>query len=741
MNWKKFFFTLLTLILAISVTACSKGNGKSSTDKASKGRFVEAALPIEDDIQFILGFHKTKEGHLEFLYVTKNYDQKHKVSKNQGVTWEDQENSWLKMLIESEQYPSFAAWDKNDTPYVGFNNYDEKTEEFTKTLGYIDEKNKLSLLPFSSPSDISGADAQGMKIAPNGDFLFDCTFSLIQTDSKTGEVKTIYEPKNVQELEGYAVYDDTLALSDGNIINLYSLETGKKQETITCKKSLGIQNESSTSYDSDYKTSRSITFDKDGNLYFADSEGIFHYLKDSTVLEQIVSGDLTSLTMPSLYINSLVPSEDGSFLILSQNNENYSLLSYKYDKNMPTLPEEELTVYTLEDNQTIRQAIGLFSRQNPNVHVTLELGIKDESDSLIDVMRLLTTRLMSGEGPDILVLDSLPISSYQEKGILMDLAELLKEPLENNELYSNAVLAYQQQESAVYAVPARFEVPMMFGDKTAVEKINDLDSLLTWLKNNRDSFKYPLICSDEKIIIRTLYPVCSSSFTLENGSIDMEGLSHFLSNIKELKDMQDQNQGKSFFDSFSYDFEAISWLTGAIGLDIGNVGFFQATYAPQTVITENKKGAQATLFNQNTFIPNTILGINSQSRQTELAKSFVQFSLSEKVLQYNFKNGLPVSVKAMDLNAHIPDDEENPRYSFYGSDDGSLNVKYPKPAYNENMKKLYASLDNPYFADNTVLTMILEETSKYFSGDVSLDSTMALLENKINTYLSEQETY
>lgn len=742
MNNKKLTCIILTLILLLFLTACSKGEGKAGTgQEASKGRFVEAALPFEDDIQFILGFHKTKEGDLEFLYVTNNYDQKHKVSKDQGVTWEDRENSWLKMLIKSEQYPSFAAWDKNDTVYVGLDNYDEKTEELTQTLGYIDEKNKLSLLPFSPPSDSSGANAQGMKIAPNGDFLFDCTFSLIQTDSKTGEVKTIYEPKNVQELEGYAVYDDTLALSDGNIINLYSLETGKKQETITCKKSLGIQNESSTTYDSDYKTSRSITFDKDGNLYFADSEGIFHYLKDSAVLEQIVSGDLTSLTMPSLYINNLVSGEDGSFLILSQNNENFSLLSYKYDKDMPTLPEEELTVYTLEDNQTIRQAIGLFSRQNPNVHVTLELGIKDESDSPMDVMRLLTTRLMSGEGPDVLVLDSLPISSYQEKGILMDLAELLKEPLENNELYSNAALAYQQQDGAVYAVPARFEVPMMFGDKTAVKQINDLDSLLTWLKNNRDSFKYPLICSDEKLIIRTLYPVCASSFTLENGSMDMKGLSHFLSNIKELKDIQDQSQDKPFFDSFSYDFDAISWLTGTIGLDIGNVGFFEAAYAPQTVITENKKGAQASLFNQNTFIPNTILGINSQSRQTELAKSFVQFSLSENVLQYNFKNGLPVSVKAMDLNAHIPDDEENPRYSFYGSDDGSLNVMYPKPAYNEKMKKFYASLDNPYFANDTVLTMILEETAKYFSGDVSLDSTMALLENKINTYLSEQETY
>lgn len=741
MNNKKLTCIILTLILLLSLTACSKGEGKAGTgQEASKGRFVETAVPFEDDIQFILGFHKTKEGSLEFIYTTKGYEQKHKISRDQGATWEDRENSWLNVLMESEQYPSFITWDKNDRPYVGIDIYDEKTEEVTNLLGYIDENNKLVLLSFSPPADSSGASAIGMEIAPNGDFLFDCIFSVIQTDSRTGEIKNTYILKNAQEMEGYAVYNDTLALSDGNIINLFSLETGKKLESITCKKSPDIQKESSTSYDSDYKTRRSITFDKDGNLYFADSEGIFHYLKDSAVLEQIVSGDLTSLTMPSLYIYDLVSGGDGSFLILSQNNENFSLLSYKYDKDMPTLPEEELTVYALKDNPTIRQAIGLFSRQNPNVHVTLELGITEEDGSVMDAMRLLTARLMSREGPDVLVLDSLPISSYQEKGILMDLSELLKEPLGNNELYSNIVSAYQQQDGAVFAVPARFEVPMMFGDKKAVKEIKDLDSMLTWIENNKDNFQLPIICSDEKNIIRILYPVCASSFTLENGSIDMNGLSHFLSNIKELKDM-DQSQGKSYYDTFSYDFEAISWLTGAIGLDIGNVGFFQATYAPQTIITENKKGAQATLFNQNTFIPNTILGINSQSRQTELAKNFVQFSLSEKVLQYNFKNGLPVSVKAMDLNAAIPADEENPRYSFYGSDDGSLNVKYPTPAYNEAMKKLYASLDKPYLEDETLLTMILEETAGYFNGTVSLDNTMNLLENKINTYLSEQETY
>lgn len=742
MGFKKSIFLFFSILILAGLTACAKGEtNENQKNNTAKGRFVETALPIEDKIQFILGFHQTKDDNLEILYVTNSYKVKHVISKDNGKSWEENADSWLLKVMDSNPSfsPVYVTWDKEDTPYMEYSVYDEDGEDFTNYLGIIDEKDKLTSLPFPAPTDESGATAVSMQIAPNGDFLFDCRFSLLQADSETGEIKHTYTTKNVQEIEGFAVYDNTLAFSDGDVIIFYNLDTGKKLNTITCIKGSGLETSKGISYHDDYKNTRKLVFDQEGALYFADSEGIFHSLKDSSVLEQIVPGDLTSLSMPSLSIQSMMLKSSSSFLLLTYNNEEFTLLSYDYDKDMPALPEEELTVYSLYDNQTIRQAIGVYCRKNPNVHINLELGIGGEDDSLMDAKRLLTARLMGKEGPDLMVLDSLPVSSYEDKGILMDLSPILKEPLEKEELYSNIALSFQKKDGAVYAVPARFTVPMMFGDEKAVGQIKDLDSMVNWLEANISSYKTGLYPASAKTLIQTLYPVCSFEIAADDGSLDMEKLTSFLVNIKKLTEINAEEE--YVLSELTYDFGAISWMKNSIGLDVGNVSYFQSTYAPRMVIKEKKKGKQATLFNQNTFIPSTILGINAQTEKKELAEDFLAFCLSWEVLEYNFKTGLPVSVKAMDKNASIPDDEKNSRYAYMGSDDGSLDVLYPSKKYNEEMKALYASLNKPYCGDDTLLDMIIEDSAGYFKDTASLESVMNVLQSKISTYQSEKEIY
>ena len=64
---------------------------------------------------------------------------------------------------------------------------------------------------------------------------------------------------------------------------------------------------------------------------------------------------------------------------------------------------------------------------------------------------------MAGDGPDVLVLDGLPIEAYIKKGILSDLNPVLGE--RKNELLPSVLSAYDT-EGKMYMLPARISFPM-----------------------------------------------------------------------------------------------------------------------------------------------------------------------------------------------------------------------------------------------------------------------------------------
>ena len=60
--------------------------------------------------------------------------------------------------------------------------------------------------------------------------------------------------------------------------------------------------------------------------------------------------------------------------------------------------------------------MGVYQRQNPDVRVSYEVALGDDSAvTESDAMRTLSTELLAGEGPDVLILDGMPVESYIEK--------------------------------------------------------------------------------------------------------------------------------------------------------------------------------------------------------------------------------------------------------------------------------------------------------------------------------------
>ena len=166
--------------------------------------------------------------------------------------------------------------------------------------------------------------------------------------------------------------------------------------------------------------------------------------------------------------------EDGPvFLVLFSSG----LSRFTYDETMPATPDKELKVYSLKKDQTLQQAVSAYQKAHQDVFVKYEVGMSGENGlTAEDAIKALNTEIMAGNGPDVIMLDGLPIESYLAKGMLADLSENLKAVEEKEEFFDNITRVYEE-DGKIYAIPTRFRIPLLMGNEEFVSNIQDLSSL------------------------------------------------------------------------------------------------------------------------------------------------------------------------------------------------------------------------------------------------------------------------
>ena len=209
-------------------------------------------------------------------------------------------------------------------------------------------------------------------------------------------------------------------------------------------------------------------------IYFAFHGGVYRHVIGGTAIEQIIDGATSSFGDPSMTLMDMVMMPDNEFVVLYND---VRLYRYTYDPNVPSVPERQLKVYSLVENYSMRQAVSLFQKTHQDVYVRYEIGMSGaDGVTREDAIRNLNTKIMSGEGPDILVLDGLPQESYEEKGILADMSGVVDGFGGEEELFPNVVEACRK-DGKIYELPIRIQIPMVAGREKYVEKIRDIETL------------------------------------------------------------------------------------------------------------------------------------------------------------------------------------------------------------------------------------------------------------------------
>lgn len=731
---RRLLAAILTLALAL-LTACTGEEAKPTA--TPMGRYTEDVLSLPDSLVSVTGFRAGGDGVLELLGYLKSglgYFR----SVDGGATWTAESPAWMENFNgeASTYFAAMAAWDAGGTLHLGVE-YTENSVQ-RRALARI-EGDGLRLLDWELPSASTGSVPKGMGFAENGDVLLDCWSELLQADTATGAVKQVYTAEKDGGgfwNDGWAVNGNTLVLSECDKLTWYDLTTGKETRSLSCAG--GSVEDYSGSY-------RVMDFLPDGSLLFADPAGLIRATDGSDTLEGLADGALTSLAAPTIRRVALVAME-GRYLVLAREGAVFKLFSYTYGANTPTLPAKELTVWSLTSNAIIHQAITSLQKSDPDLRVTYQIG-QSGKDAVTreDALRALATQITAGKCPDLLVLDGIPVDAYVEKGALADLSGRVDGLTGSGKVLPNIMDAYRQEDGSVYAVPARFQVPMLHGSDAAMDAIHDLTSMADWLEENQDSYtSYPIgAIYTRQDLLNFLYPVLASSLTGPDGGMDRDKLSDFLLQVRRILDLRSTEKD---WDAKGYPITyfchgATDVKAGISALNAGFMTSYQGYYAAWTVCKDMGGGRVDMLFDTLAFLPVTVMGMSAQSKQQDLCWRFIETVLSEEQQQTLPQYGIPVSSAALDAAPTAP---VNPEYfdSLIYNAAGEkvcigVMVEYPPEEYRAEMLGRLKSLDTPLFYDATVFQLICDGAADYFSGTSTLDTAVDGIIQKLELYDKE----
>ena len=703
---KRFLGIALYLSLSLGLlSGCGKGDGKE-TGNATMGRYVEQQAATVENADQAMGLCLGENG--DFVFYTAG-------SADGGAS--------LNRCVLSAESGEFTqtpmTWAKDLGNILDISEAEDGTtylvaaDDNYKTSVYQIKDQKAEAVDVSGLAQTESADGSqlcGVRSLPGGDFLL--LFGVAGASRYSGADAS---PQKEYAITGYnwsvSIHNGKM-LAPGmgkNELLVLNLDSGAQEQTVTF----------------DTLSLSSCQGMDDSGVYVADMTGIYRQIAGSSDWDRVVEGDLTSLSLPSAMLGGVVSDgADGFFAVLSA-VDGVKLMHYVYDPDIPAVPDTILTVFGLKDNSTIRQAIGAFQQQNPNVQIDFRIASEGAaSANTEDIIRTLNTELLNGDGPDILLLDGLPVNSYMEKGVLTDLTDGINTMAEGG-ILENIAKAYEY-EGHCYGIPSRFTIPAMAGEQSALGSVKSLEELADFTENSGNGGSPFLTPSNnlygEEGMMMDYYEDCSSDF-VESGKIDEAALAKYFTDMLRIQKAQESNfmetdigvvDGKVvLFElmGFMESDEDLFYVQEIKGYNATNVILFGLSGSGMS-----PEHALMPVFGEFFYTPRQAVGITSASKQQELALQFVNLLLSQTVQDVYLYDGFPVNSQSLDklVDNAIKNKENSTKF-----------------------REMCGQLNTPIFVDQVVREAVQSQMKGLLDETLTAESAAAAVMEKIELYLKE----
>ena len=598
------------------------------------------------------------------------------------------------------------------------------------------------------------------------------TTRMYRVSAESGETEYLFEADG--SVGFYAVCGDKIFMDMYDELQIYSLETLQKLDGDAVLED--ALTEAQGGNNGHYSFSYFLYPGEDDSIYVVTRQGLYRHVLYGSVMEQLIDGSLCSLgDISKMFVDMYVEEGENGMPVFYLLYDGSKLIRFVYDPQMPSVPETVLNVYSLYEDNNIRRVISAYRKAHPEVYVSYEVGVSG-TDGLTkdDAMKNLATRLASGEGPDILLMDDMPYSSYREKGVLMELDDVYEE-LKTKYGYFDNIIGAMRESGKLYTIPMTFYVPMLTGDAQTLSGIRTTEDMLAAFQN----YKAPAGVSkaglvDESIVLQCLSYTLGDSLVGEDGSLDKDALREFLELAKAIyetdkeamteEDVQKRLESqrifgsldsgarsrKNYFQSLSSDGALMRQLMWGGGFTVGSQGgdiryslnefyaLLQATNSDYMLLPGSGKMC----------LPISMLSVNASTSAPDGAKDFVKFALSDYLNDCDYLYGTPINRDALLKMEENPerDEQGNPSYEPYvfhafssNLDDHRIDfaIGWCKPEVYERYNAVLDSLDSVNLCESMLLDTLLEEGPRALSGERSIEETVNAIEKKVQLYLAE----
>lgn len=495
------------------------------------------------------------------------------------------------------------------------------------------------------------------------------------------------------------------------------------------------------------------------DFYYQDSNNVCGYNLSSGVSEPIFNW--IDVDVNSNNVRSIIELEDGSIAAFSEDYSNYSGDSVWELVTFTQVPASEipqkitLSLAAFYIDYDVRNAIINFNKTNDTYRIrATDYSAFNTEDDYNAGLTKLSTEIISGDIPDIILTAGLPISTYQKKGLIEDLTPYLKNDSElKDDILYDAFKPLLAEDGTLPAIARGFSISTLAGASSIVGDkpgwtLRDMDQALALMPQGT---KYlPETTLRGEIIDQFCRMMLSDFIDLTTGqcsfdSQDFKDILIFASKFPESIDWD------NYYEDINWDTESedAQVFYGKVMLsrqhlsDLWNVNSLKAMFhdQPFTYI-----GYPTSKSNGSVVEYDVLMSMSSSCKNKDGAWEFMRTILTPEY-QQNYGWTLCTNKTVFDNMV-----KEEMQVNTYIDENGQ-EVAYPNTAYiggqeievsrlsQADVDQILALLDGAkasIYSDDDVLNIITEEAAAFFSGQKSVDDVCAIIQSRVKIYINER---